>query len=69
MSKRQGHWVGIVVLALIAALGLSTALTWDGHPRLAALFGVVALLVAGEAGWRARKLWESEQTSPKQPVR
>ena len=69
MTERQGHWVGIVVLAVIAALTLFNALTWDRHPRLAALLGVMALLVAGDAGWRARKLWESEQASPPQSSR
>jgi hypothetical protein len=54
--------MGVVISALAAAFTQFNALTWDGHPRLAALYGMMALVIGGDAGWRARKLWESEQT-------
>ena len=68
MTERTSRRMGVVISALAAAFTQFNALTWDGHPRLAALYGMMALVIAGDTGWRARKLWESDQTGPKQTV-
>jgi hypothetical protein len=49
----------VVATALMAALMLYNS--YDRDPRFATFYGVMALTLAGAAGWRARKFRESKQ--------
>ena len=57
------RWAQVVSTAGLAVLALIRAII--GDRRLAVVSGALALLLAGAAGWRARKLlWESRPPSP-----